>query len=55
MQRAFGAVAAVDARRPEEDDGVLDLLVGEPAARLEVFGEDADGAPFGALEKAGVR
>src|SRR6185295_20073246 len=36
LQRPLGAIAAVDARRSEEDDGVLDLLFLEAAQRLEV-------------------
>ena len=34
-QRALRALAAVDSRRPEEDHGVLDLLLFEAAERLE--------------------
>ncbi len=51
QQRPLGALAAVDAGRPEEDDGVLDFLVLEAAERLEVLGEDANRPAFFALEK----
>ena len=53
-QRPFGALAAVDPRRSEEDDRVLDPLLLEPSERLEVLGENADRARFLAFEKIRV-
>ena len=50
----FGVLAAVDTRRTEEDDRVLDVLRAEAAQRLQIFGEDAKGAGFFAFEKVGV-
>ena len=50
-QRALGALAAVDAGRSEEHDGVLNLLVLEAPQRLEILRQDADRPAFGALEK----
>src|SRR5438874_10270410 len=41
VQRALGPLAAVDARRPEEDHRVLNLLLLEPSERLEIFRQDA--------------
>ena len=55
LQRALGPLAAVDARRPEEHDRVLDLLVLEAAQRLEVLGQDADRPRLVALEKLRVQ
>ena len=47
----LGALARVDARRPEEHDGVLNLLVLEAPERLEVLGQNPDRPPFRAFEK----
>jgi len=55
LQRALGALAAVDARRAEEDDGVLNFLLLESAQRLEVLGENPDWARLGALEELRVQ
>ena len=54
LQRALGALAAVDPRRSEEDDGVLDLLLLESAQRLEVLGEDPDRPGLVAFEEVRV-
>jgi hypothetical protein len=51
VERVLRRLAAVNARRPEEHDGVLDVLELEATLRLEVFGEDADGACIFALQK----
>src|ERR1019366_8453052 len=50
-ERPFGPLAAVHARRSEEDDGVLNFLLPEPAKWLEILGENADGPPLAAFEK----
>src|SRR5207244_11726570 len=55
LQRTLGALAAVDARRSEEDDGVLDLLILEAPQRLEVLREDPDRPGLGAVEELGVQ
>jgi hypothetical protein len=44
---------AVHARRSEEDDRVLDVLVLEAAQRLEILGEDPDRARLVALQELG--
>ena len=54
LQRALRAVAAVDPRRPEEDDGVLNLLLLESPQRLEVLREDADRPGLVAFEEVRV-
>ena len=41
-KRVLRDVAAVNARGPEKDHGVLDVLQLEAALRLQVLGEDAD-------------
>ena len=51
LQRAFGALAAVDAGRSEKHDRVLDFLLLEASQRFEVFGENAYRTGFGAFEK----
>ena len=43
LERFFGALTAVDARGPEEDDGVLDVLLLETTERLEILSEDRSG------------
>ena len=50
-QRRFGVLAAVNARRAEEHDGVLDVLRAEAAQRLEILGQDADRPGFFAVEE----
>jgi hypothetical protein len=50
-ERALGVHPAVDARRSEKDDGVLDVLGLEPTKGLQVLGEDADRARLVAFEK----
>src|SRR5262249_26272005 len=55
LQRALRAFAAVDARRSEEDDGVLNLLILEAPQRLEVLRQDADRPGLGALEELQVQ
>ena len=55
LERPLGALAAVDARRSEEDDRVLNLLVPEPPQRLEVLGENSNRPCFVALEKLRVQ
>jgi hypothetical protein len=47
-------LAAVNASRSEEDDRVLDVLLLEPAQRLELFGKNADRTGVLALEKGGI-
>ncbi len=54
LQRPLSALAAVDARRSEKDDRVLDLLFLEAAKRLEVFSEDTDRSCIVAVEKLRV-
>ncbi len=53
-ERLFRVLAAVDAGRAEEHDGVLDVLRLEPAQRLEVLGEDSQRPGFFAFEKRRV-
>ena len=57
LERLFGAFTAVDARRAEEDHGVLDVLRLESTERFEILGEDAERAGFFAVEefRIGVR
>src|SRR5262245_51484739 len=50
-QRALRALAAVDARRPEEHNSVLNPLLLEAAERFEIFGDDPDGARFLTVEE----
>src|SRR6185436_3121914 len=52
-QRARRALAAVDARRSEEHDRVLDALFLEAPQRFEILGENPDRARFRAFEKLG--
>ena len=52
---ALGPLAAVDARRSEEHDGVLDPLIAESTERLEILGQYADRPRFVALEKVGIQ
>ncbi len=54
LERLLRVLAAVDARRAEEHDGVLDVLRLEAAQRLEVLGQDADRPGFFALEELGI-
>src|SRR6266850_7183292 len=54
-QRELGALAAVDPRRSEEDDRVLDFLLLESAQRLEVLREDPDRPRLGALEELTIQ
>ena len=42
FQRALAPLAAVHARRTEEHDRVLDVLLPEPPERLEILGEDPE-------------
>src|SRR5262249_23281458 len=51
LERAFGPLAAADARRAEEDDRVLDFLLPESAQRLQVLGQDPDRSRLRALQK----
>ncbi len=51
LECPLGALAAVNARRAEEDDRVLDVLLAEAAQRLEVLGNDANRAGLLALEE----
>src|SRR5262245_3914712 len=54
-QRAFGPFAAVDARRSEEHDRILDLLFLETAERLEILRENSDRTRFRTFEKLPVQ
>ena len=54
LERLLRVLAAVDARGAEEHDGVLDVLRLEPAQRLEVLRQDADGSGLFALEELGI-
>ena len=54
LERLLGVLAAVDARRAEEHDGVLDVLRLEAAQRLEILGEDPERARFFGFEKLGI-
>ena len=51
FERLLRGFAAVNPRRAEEDDGVLDVLRLEAAERLEILGQDPERARFFALEK----
>ena len=51
VERLLRGFAAVNTRRSKEHHRVLDVLDLEAALRLEVFGQDADGARVLALEK----
>src|SRR3546814_5189986 len=53
-QAAFRLVARQDARRAEEDDGVVDLVVLEARVGLHVLGEDAQAARRGALDEVRI-
>ena len=55
LERARCALAAVHARRSEEDDGVLDALFLEAPERLQVLGKHPDGAGLGALEELRIQ
>ena len=48
-------LAAVNPRRPEEHDGVLDVLRLEAAERFEILGENAKRACLLAFEELRVR
>jgi hypothetical protein len=50
-ERLLGMRTAVDPRRAEEHDGVLDILCFEAAQRLEILGENPDWARFFRFEK----
>ena len=50
-ERAERAIAGIDARRPEKDHRVLDLLSAEAFERLEILGENPDGPRLIAVEK----
>src|SRR5262245_2365764 len=54
LQGTFSHLAAVHAGGAEEHDRVLNVLQPEPPKRFEVFGEDPDRAPVGALEEVFV-
>ena len=54
QQGALRHLAAVHARRSEEDDGVLDVLLAESSERAEVLGEDANRSGVGAFEKLSI-
>ena len=45
-QRLLGVLAAVNPRRAEEDDRVLDVLRLEAPKRLEILGENPQRARF---------
>src|SRR5579871_2769361 len=53
-ETGLGVFAAEEAGRAEKDDGVLDLLAAEASQGLAVFGEDAQDATVGAIEKGFV-
>ena len=53
-QRQLRALAAGDARRSEEHDGILDLLLPETPERLEVLRKNPNGPRFGAFEELGI-
>jgi hypothetical protein len=54
VERSLRVLAAVNARRSEEYDCILDVLGLEPAQRLQVLGQDADRTGVLALEKGGI-
>src|SRR5260221_9090380 len=54
LQRPLRTLAAVDARRTEKHDRVLNLLFLEATKRLEIFGQNADGPGVVAVEKLRV-
>ena len=54
LQRPFGSFPTVDAGGAEEDHGVLDFLLLEAAAWIEVFGKEADDPGVVAFEKIAV-
>jgi len=53
-QRLFRRLARLQARRAHEHDGVVHLVVVEPALRLEVFRQDPQLAGVLAVQEAGV-
>ena len=50
-KRRLSVLAAVDAGRAEEHDGVLDVLRAEATQRFQIFGEDAERPAFFAVEE----
>src|SRR5687768_7331999 len=54
LEGLLGRFAAVNARRPEKDHGVLDVLRLEATERLEILGENAKRACLFALQKRRV-
>jgi hypothetical protein len=55
LERLLGRFAAVNARRAEENNGVLDVLRLEATERLEVFGENAKRAASSLSRNVGSR
>ena len=51
QQRALRLLPAVDARRAEKDDGVLNIFLTESPQRVEILGENAERASVGTVEK----
>src|SRR5262245_12246358 len=54
LERLGSMLAAVYARRPEEDDGVLNVFALEASERLQILGEDAERPRLFAVEKRRV-
>ena len=54
LQSVIGLFAAMEARRTEEHNCVLNLLAAESGQGLKIFGDDANGAPFSAVQERGV-
>jgi hypothetical protein len=50
-ERGLRVLTAVDARRSEKHDGVLDVLHAEPPQRFQVLGQDPDRTGFLAVEE----
>jgi len=51
LQLVIGLGLSAKARRAEEDHRILNLLPAEARKRLQVFGNDADQAAVGAVQK----
>src|SRR5262245_1248590 len=51
LERAFGVLTAVDARRAEEDHGVLNVLRLEPFPAFEILRQDPDRPCFCAFQE----
>ena len=54
-QGALGAHPALNPRRPEEYDRVLNVVVAKSSERLEIFGQDPDGSGIVAFQEFAIQ